>query len=260
MVETNIIEGFKNNVIGTINCAKSAIKADVKNFILISTDKAVNPTSVMGATKRFAEQIIQSLAEKNAKIGKSNIKFNVVRFGNVLGSSGSVVPLFKEQISKGGPVTVTSRDVTRYFMTIEEASQLVIQAGAIGKTGNLFVLDMGEPIKIIDLAKKMISLTGQSPKMPNEENGDIEITITGLNKGEKPFEELTIDNALIRTSNPKIFQVNDSFIKWDDLERLINKFSKSLTENNINKVKKLLHEVIPSYKTNINDHGKLNKN
>ena len=198
MIEKNISRRFKNNVLGTISSVEACIEMNIKNFVLISTDKAVEPTNVMGATKRVLEMIIQAYAEENNKINhKNSTKFSIVRFGNVLGSSGSVLPLFENQIKKGGPITLTHKNITRYFMTTQEAAQLVIQASAIesdNSKGNLFVLDMGQPIKIIELAKKMVELSGLKWKMSKDEDGDIEIKIIGLRPGEKLYEELIIGN------------------------------------------------------------------
>jgi len=198
MVEKNTIEGVQNNIFGTLRCACAAAKTDVETFVLISTDKAVRPTNTMGATKRFAELILQALAQRS----EFSTHFTMVRFGNVLGSSGSVVPLFHEQIRQGGPVTVTDPNIIRYFMTIPEAAQLVIQAGALGQGGDVFVLDMGEPVRILDLAKRMIHLSGLDIRDDNHPNGDIEITFTGLRPGEKLYEELLIGNnvSLLNTN------------------------------------------------------------
>ncbi|TOQ67305.1 nucleoside-diphosphate sugar epimerase, partial [Vibrio parahaemolyticus] len=196
LVEYNVVEGVRNNVFGTYYTAQAAIEAGVKNFVLISTDKAVRPTNVMGATKRMAELGLQALAEQQNRIRTSNpnlgTRFCMVRFGNVLGSSGSVIPVFKKQIEKREPITVTHKDITRYFMTIPEAAQLVIQAGAMGKGGDVFVLDMGEPVKIVDLAKNLVYLSGLEVKDENNPHGDIEILFTGLRPGEKLYEELLI--------------------------------------------------------------------
>jgi len=232
LVEKNLSEGIKNNVFGTLVMAKVAIENGVENFILISTDKAVKPTNVMGASKRVAELILQSVSAEDFVIfdsdNKSSIKvkqstnFSMVRFGNVLGSSGSVVPLFREQISRGGPVTLTHEKITRYFMTISEASQLVMHAAAMeGKSKNsseVYLLDMGKPIKIIQLAKRMIELSGLQVKDETLPSGDIEIKIIGLRKGEKLYEELLIGNNPVKTSNSRIFKANEEFISWDKLK------------------------------------------
>lgn len=217
IVEDNPIEGLRNNVFGTLNCANAAISAGVKNFTLISTDKAVRPTNVMGATKRMAELVLQALADKGTKT-----TFTMVRFGNVLGSSGSVVPLFKKQIRRGGPVTVTHPDIIRYFMLIPEAAQLVIQAGAMGNNGQVFVLDMGEPVEILDLAKRMIHLMGMKEYYDGKsEDGDIEIQFTGLRPGEKLYEELLIGNNVQGTSHKKIMTACESQLSWNMMDSLL---------------------------------------
>ena len=212
LVEHNPAEGIRNNVFGTLATARAAANAGVSDFVLISTDKAVRPTNVMGATKRLAEMGLQALAAKNNGKDKSGTCFSMVRFGNVLGSSGSVVPLFREQIKRGGPVTLTHADITRYFMTIPEAAQLVIQASAMASGGDVFVLDMGEPVKIIDLARKMIELSGSSVRDEANPDGDIEIETVGLRPGEKLFEELLIGNNPEATSHPRIMKANEAFL------------------------------------------------
>ncbi|GAL24293.1 UDP-N-acetylglucosamine 4,6-dehydratase [Vibrio variabilis] len=204
LVEYNVAEGVQNNILGTYRAAKAAIEANVSSFVLISTDKAVRPTNVMGTTKRLAELGLQALA-KGYK-SEHNTVFSMVRFGNVLGSSGSVIPLFKAQIAKGGPVTVTHKDIIRYFMTIPEAAQLVIQAGAMAKGGDVFVLDMGEPVRISELAKNLIHLSGLEVKDERHPDGDIEILYTGLRPGEKLFEELLIGDSVSNTSHDRIMQ------------------------------------------------------
>ncbi len=212
LVEYNVVEGVRNNVLGTLNCALSAIEHKVETFVLISTDKAVRPTNTMGTTKRIAELILQALANT-----QSNTRFCMVRFGNVLGSSGSVVPLFRKQIEQGGPITLTHPEITRYFMTVPEASQLVIQAGAMGKGGDVFVLDMGESVKIIDLARRMIQLTGLKEKNQENPNGDIEIKISGLRPGEKLYEELLIGDNVQKTTHPRIMTATEIMLDWDKL-------------------------------------------
>ena len=214
LVEHNPSEGLQNNVLGTLNLAQTSKKHQTANFVLISTDKAVRPTNVMGATKRFAELVLQALANQE----NSSTCFSMVRFGNVLGSSGSVVPLFREQIKAGGPVTLTHAEVTRYFMTIPEAAQLVIQAGAMAKGGEVFVLDMGEPVKIYDLAKRMVELSGLSVKNPETGNGDIEIVVSGLRPGEKLYEELLIGENPTSTPHPRIMMAREDFLPWSALE------------------------------------------
>ncbi|WP_182288050.1 polysaccharide biosynthesis protein [Vibrio spartinae] len=219
LVEGNSIEGIRNNVFGTLICAQAAIESGVNHFTLISTDKAVRPTNIMGASKRLAELVLQSLADNGYKTN-----FTIVRFGNVLGSSGSVVPLFKEQIRKGGPVTVTHPDIIRYFMLIPEAAQLVIQASAMGINGQVFVLDMGEPIKILDLARRMINLMGMKEYYDSHhDDGDIEIRYTGLRPGEKLYEELLIGENVQGTAHPKIMTASEEKLSWDNMQQLLSK-------------------------------------
>lgn len=216
LVEYNVVEGVRNNVFGTWYAAEAAISAGVETFVLISTDKAVRPTNVMGASKRLAELVLQALAQR-----QSATRFCMVRFGNVLGSSGSVVPLFREQIRKGGPITVTHKDIIRYFMTIPEAAQLVLQAGAMGKGGDVYVLDMGEPVKIADLAKRMIHLMGLEVKDDIHPNGDIEIKYTGLRPGEKLYEELLIGEKVRETAHPRIMAADEVYLTWPEMESLL---------------------------------------
>ncbi|EAA0628150.1 polysaccharide biosynthesis protein, partial [Shigella sonnei] len=216
LVEHNVVEGVRNNVFGTLYCAESAIESGVETFVLISTDKAVRPTNTMGTTKRLAELVLQALSAR-----QSQTRFCMVRFGNVLGSSGSVVPLFEKQIAQGGPVTLTHRDIIRYFMTIPEASQLVIQAGAMGHGGDVFVLDMGDPVKIYDLAKRMIRLSGLSVRDDKNPDGDIAIEVTGLRPGEKLYEELLIGDSVQGTSHPRIMTANEVMLPWQDLSLLL---------------------------------------
>ncbi len=218
MVESNPGEAIRNNIFGTLHTALAAINAKVETFVLISTDKAVRPTNTMGATKRFAELILQALSLNTAN---HSTRFTMVRFGNVLGSSGSVVPLFKEQIARGGPVTVTDERIIRYFMTIPEAAQLVIQAGAMGRGGDVFVLDMGEPIRIVDLAKRMIHLSGLEVKDADHPDGDIEIGYTGLRPGEKLYEELLIGDNVSKTDHPRIMRAQEHVTPWDELEKML---------------------------------------
>lgn len=217
LVEYNMVEGVRNNVFGTWACAEAAIEAKVENFVLISTDKAVRPTNVMGASKRMAELVLQGLASR-----QTTTRMCMVRFGNVLGSSGSVVPLFAQQIKAGGPVTLTHKDITRFFMTIPEASQLVIQAGAMAKGGEVFVLDMGEPVRIYELAKRMIQLAGLKLKDKSNPNGDIEIQITGLRPGEKLYEELLIGNNESRTEHVRIRAAKEQYLSWSATLLLLN--------------------------------------
>ncbi|CAH6899455.1 Nucleoside-diphosphate sugar epimerase [Vibrio chagasii] len=217
LVEDNIVEGVRNNVFGTLACAEAAIQTGVKNFTLISTDKAVRPTNVMGATKRMAELVLQALADK-----QNTTTFTMVRFGNVLGSSGSVVPLFKKQIKCGGPVTVTHPDIIRYFMLIPEAAQLVIQAGAMGHNGQVFVLDMGEPVKILDLAKRMIHLMGMQEHVDGDsQEGDISIKFTGLRPGEKLYEELLIGDNVEGSGHQKIMTAKEQMLNWNEMQPLL---------------------------------------
>ena len=216
LVEHNVVEGVRNNVFGTYYAARAAINANVETFVLISTDKAVRPTNIMGTTKRMAELVLQALATT-----QNSTRFCMVRFGNVLGSSGSVVPLFRKQIREGGPVTLTHPDITRYFMTIPEASQLVIQAGAMGKGGDVFVLDMGDSVKIYDLASKIIHLSGFSVKNAESPDGDIEIKCTGLRPGEKLYEELLIGDNVSGTSHERIMTAQEAMLDWLELETLL---------------------------------------
>lgn len=222
LVEHNIIEGVQNNVFGTCHVAEAAIAAGVQRFVLISTDKAVRPTNVMGASKRMAELVLQGLAQRQSKT-----LFSMVRFGNVLGSSGSVVPLFRDQIRDGGPVTVTHPDIIRYFMTIPEASQLVLQAGSIGQGGEVFVLDMGEPVKIADLACKMIHLMGLTERTDDHPDGDIEIVFTGLRPGEKLYEELLIGDNPQGTVHPRIMMAREASMPWNEVQQTLGRLKKA---------------------------------
>ncbi|OUU26497.1 MAG: hypothetical protein CBB97_07930 [Candidatus Endolissoclinum sp. TMED37] len=236
IIENNIINGIKNNVFGTHNLAKVAIKYNVKKFILISSDKAVRPMNVMGATKRISEIICQSLSNEQNKT-----KFSIVRFGNVMSSSGSVIPLFKKQIFNGGPVTVTDKKITRFFMTKIEASQLVIQAGSLSKGGEVFVLDMGKPIKIFDLAVKMIHLTGNKVNTNKDKQGDgISIKITGLRSGEKLYEELFSNDNFIKSSHPKIFCANEKYINYRSLKIILKNLAFYCESNNLEEIENIL--------------------
>ncbi len=237
MVEHNVVEGVRNNVFGTWYCAEAAIAANVKNFVLISTDKAVRPTNVMGTSKRVAELVLQALAKR-----QTDTRFCMVRFGNVLGSSGSVVPLFRKQIKKGGPITVTHPDIIRYFMTIPEAAMLVIQAGSMGKGGDVFVLDMGEPVKITALAQKMIRLSGLIEKNENEPNGDIEIQFSGLRPGEKLYEELLVGDNVTGTEHPRIMGANEIHLNWPETHNLLNRLDNACHDYKVEKVIELLLE------------------
>ncbi|WP_117236269.1 polysaccharide biosynthesis protein [Vibrio maerlii] len=236
LVEDNIVEGVRNNIFGTLACAQAAINTNVNNFTLISTDKAVRPTNIMGASKRLAELVLQALAEEG-----SETKFTMVRFGNVLGSSGSVVPLFKKQIRSGGPVTVTHPDIIRYFMLIPEAAQLVIQAGALGNNGQVFVLDMGEPVKILDLAQRMIHLMGMSESKENKlEEGDIEIKFTGLRPGEKLYEELLIGKDVAGTGHKKIMTAQEDKLSWEDMNNILMELDQYCHNFDVKCIKELL--------------------
>jgi FlaA1/EpsC-like NDP-sugar epimerase len=253
LVEENICESVKNNVFGTFLITQAAIKNKVSNFVLISTDKAVRSTNVMGATKRLAEICVQSLYNYD-KVKKT--KFAIVRFGNVLQSSGSVIPKFRKQIMEGGPLTLTDPEVTRYFMTIKEASQLVIQAGALSESCEVFVLDMGESVKIYDLIHKMIKLSGLTVKDSKNLNGDIEIKITGLRPGEKLYEELLIGDNPRKTSHKKIQKAQDPFILFNELKIDLDILSTLLETNRVSEVKSMLNKLIPSFQSNskIIDH------
>jgi FlaA1/EpsC-like NDP-sugar epimerase len=242
LVESNVVEGVRNNSIGTLVVAQIACELRVPNFILISTDKAVRPTNVMGASKRVAELILQGLADF-----PNGTKFSMVRFGNVLNSSGSVVPKFRSQIKEGGPVTVTDFRMTRYFMTIPEAAQLVIQAGALAKGGDVFLLDMGEPVKILDLAKKMIELSGLTIKDDQNVDGDIEIVEIGLRPGEKLYEELLIFGDPEKTMHPRIFKSHEEFLPWDQLEPILNTLHAALDKYDEKIVFEILSDLVSGY-------------
>ncbi|WP_396621462.1 polysaccharide biosynthesis protein [Marinobacter sp. W-8] len=242
LVEHNVIEGLQNNVFGTWHTAEAAIAAKVERFVLISTDKAVRPTNVMGATKRMAELVLQGLAQR-----QDETVFSMVRFGNVLGSSGSVVPLFRDQIRDGGPVTVTHPDIIRYFMTIPEASQLVLQAGSMGEGGEVFVLDMGEPVKIADLARKMIHLMGLRERSSEHPNGDIEIIYTGLRPGEKLYEELLIGDNPQGTAHPRIMMAREASMTWPKVEELMGRLAQASQSFDCASVIALLKEAGTGY-------------
>lgn len=242
LVEYNIIEGVSNNVFGTWYCAEAAIKTGVESFVLVSTDKAVRPTNIMGASKRLAELVLQGLTER-----QSTTRFTMVRFGNVLGSSGSVVPLFREQIKHGGPVTVTHPDIIRYFMTISEAAELVIQAGSMGEGGDVFVLDMGEPVKILDLAKRMIHLSGLEVKDDQQPDGDIEIQFTGLRPGEKLYEELLIGNNTSGTNHKLIMRAQEKFLNWAETAIYLDMLNTKCSDYLCDEVKQLLTELPTDY-------------
>ncbi len=255
MVEHNVAEGVLNNVIGTLNTAQAAVQAGVSNFVLISTDKAVRPTNVMGSTKRVAELILQALSRELAPclFGASGVhhvnktRFTMVRFGNVLGSSGSVIPRFYAQIRAGGPVTVTHPKITRYFMTIPEAAQLVIQAGSMGQGGDVFVLDMGQPVKIAELAEKLIHLSGLSVRSEKCPHGDIAIEYTGLRPGEKLYEELLIGDNVSATEHPMIMRANEEHLDWDVLKDRLAKLLKAVERDDYPQVRQLLRDVVSGY-------------
>ncbi|HAS6102174.1 TPA: NAD-dependent epimerase/dehydratase family protein [Vibrio vulnificus] len=241
LVEYNVVEGVRNNVFGTYYSAKAAIEAGVESFVLISTDKAVRPTNVMGTSKRMAELALQALAAKeNDKV--NGTRFCMVRFGNVLGSSGSVIPLFKRQIEEGQAITVTHPDIIRYFMTIPEAAQLVIQAGAMGKGGDVFVLDMGEPVKIVDLAKNLIQLSGLEVKSSDNPNGDIEIKFTGLRPGEKLYEELLIGDNVEGTDHERIMTANEQFLPLEEFNQILNNLDRACHEFDHETIRQILLE------------------
>jgi len=244
LVEHNPAEGVRNNVWGTWVCAEAAARNGVQSFVLISTDKAVRPTNIMGATKRLAEMVLQALAQ--SKSGNKTA-FSMVRFGNVLGSSGSVVPLFREQIKNGGPITLTHIDITRYFMTIPEAAQLVIQAGAMGTGGDVFVLDMGQPVRIFDLARRMVELSGLTLKEDEHPNGDIQIAVTGLRPGEKLYEELMIGNNPQSTQHARIMKAHETFTPWDKLQEQLKALKLAMSVNDAPEIRALLQQMVAGY-------------
>jgi len=243
LVEKNPVEGVKTNVFGTVTVARAAIDAGVERFILISTDKAVRPTNIMGATKRLAEMALQGLAAE----GASTI-LTMVRFGNVLGSSGSVVPLFRQQIRQGGPITLTHPEITRFFMTIPEATELVIQAGTMAKGGDVFVLDMGEPVKIIDLARRMVELSGLTLQDERNPSGDISIVTTGLRPGEKLYEELLIGDDPQPTAHAKIMRARERFIAWKTLTPKLEQLSSVAEEGDADGLRRVLSELVQDYR------------
>ncbi len=242
LVEHNPAEGIKNNVLGTLRTAQAAARNGVTDFVLISTDKAVRPTNIMGASKRLAELALQAIASTNP-----GTKFSMVRFGNVLGSSGSVVPKFRQQIRDGGPITLTHPEITRYFMTIPEASQLVIQAGAMAKGGDVFVLDMGESVRIMDLARRMIELSGLTVKDEENPDGDIEIAISGLRPGEKLYEELLIGDNPKPTSHTRIMKAHEEFIPWQDLESKLQALEMALNVNDVGVIRLMMQKLVSGY-------------
>ena len=264
LVEHNLTEGVKNNVIGTLITAQVAIEKGVPDFVLISTDKAVRPTNVMGASKRLAELCLQALcalqtrptasnaiaASQGVKpIKRTKIKLSMVRFGNVLDSSGSVIPKFRKQIRDGGPVTLTHPGIIRYFMTIPEAAQLVIQAGAMARGGDVFVLNMGEPVKIAELARRMVELSGLSVRDEANPDGDIEIVVTGLRPGEKLYEELMLGDHPQPTMHPKIQRAQDPFIPWHDLEVDLETLKILVSHNNVEMILAVLQKLVGDYRS-----------
>ena len=245
LVEHNPAEGIKNNVLGTMRAAQAAQNNNVSDFVLVSTDKAVRPTNIMGASKRLAEMVLQALAAKCP-----GTRFSMVRFGNVLGSSGSVVPRFRQQIRDGGPITLTHPDITRYFMTIPEAAQLVLQAGAMAKGGDVFVLDMGEPVRIMDLALRMIELSGLSLKTPEYTDGDIAIETTGLRPGEKLFEELLIGDNPMPTNHQGIMKAHEEYIPWESLQPQIHALELALDKNDVGVLRQIMKNLVTGYVPN----------
>jgi UDP-N-acetylglucosamine 4,6-dehydratase len=256
MVEHNVAEGVLNNILGTMNTAQAAVQAGVANFVLISTDKAVRPTNVMGSTKRVAEMILQALSRETAPVlfdadgavhHVNKTRFTMVRFGNVLGSSGSVIPRFYQQIRSGGPVTVTHPKITRYFMTIPEAAQLVIQAGSMGQGGDVFVLDMGQPVRIAELAEKLIHLSGLSVRSEKCPHGDISVEFTGLRPGEKLYEELLIGDNVSPTEHPMIMRADEEYFTWDVLRGVLTRLLEAVEQDDYPQVRVLLREVVSGY-------------
>ena len=255
LVEHNPAAGIKNNVLGTLRTAQAAAENGVSDFVLISTDKAVRPTNVMGASKRLAEMALQALAAAQSAtqavaggtVGTGGTKFSMVRFGNVLGSSGSVVPKFRQQIRDGGPITLTHPEVTRYFMTIPEAAQLVIQAGAMAKGGDVFVLDMGQPVKIMDLARRMVELSGLTVKDEQHPDGDIEIAVTGLRPGEKLYEELLIGDNPKPTVHPRIMKAHEEFIPWAEFEAKLTALEMALNVNDVGVIRLMMQQLVAGY-------------
>jgi FlaA1/EpsC-like NDP-sugar epimerase len=242
LVEQNMIEGIQNNIVSTWYMAETAAECGIETFVLISSDKAVNPSNVMGATKRFSELVLQALQAQGSKT-----RFCMVRFGNVLASSGSVVPLFQQQILHGGPITVTHPDVIRYFMTIEEAIMLVIQAGSMAKGGDVFVLDMGKPVRIVDLAERMVTLAGLSVRDAEHPDGDIEIIYTGLRPAEKMFEELLIGTNVSGTEHPRILRAMESCLSWEELQPILRELAATIQTVDCRRARELLINAVPEY-------------
>jgi FlaA1/EpsC-like NDP-sugar epimerase len=243
IVEENMVEGIYNNVYGTWNAAEAALQSGVETFVLVSTDKAVSPPNVMGATKRMAELVLQGMHERG-----SGTRFCMVRFGNVLASSGSVVPLFRDQIKRGGPVTVTHPEIIRYFMTIPEAAQLVLQAGSMAKGGDVFVLDMGKPVRIADLARRMIHLMGLSVRDDDNPDGDIEVLYTGLRPAEKLYEELLIGDNVAGTEHPRIMRAVEDCMPWHDIEVLLDQLLKACEAFDCESARGLLRQAVAGYR------------
>lgn len=244
IVESNPAVGIDNNVFGTLNMARAAAASGAQSFVLVSTDKAVRPTNIMGASKRMAELVLQAMAGMTPSL---TTRFSMVRFGNVLGSSGSVVPLFRQQLLAGGPLTVTHADVTRYFMTIPEAAQLVLQAGAMATGGEVFVLDMGEPVRIMDLARRMVELSGMSVRDAANTEGDIEIVITGLRPGEKLYEELLIGDNPTPTAHSRIMKAHEQFLDWDELDLQLQALRQGVDASDPLAIKAVLHNCVHGY-------------
>ena len=250
--EQNLIQGVYNNIISTYNCINASIIENVDTLVMISTDKAVRPSSFMGASKRFSEMLMQAADYEKSPEKKGNTKFISVRFGNVLGSSGSVIPLFEEQIRKGGPITLTDKKIERYFMTSKEASQLVIQSGAIGNGGEIFLLDMGKPVQIYELAKQMINLSGLEERTEDNSDGDIEIKITGLRPGEKLYEELLIEGNSSRTLHPRIYSANEKTLPWTEMLLLTKKIKEHTKNYDLPEIIETLKITIPEFERDKN--------
>ena len=246
IVESNPFVGVSNNVFSTLTLAKLSNKYSVTRFVLISTDKAVRPTNIMGASKRISELILQNFASRKS----SKTIFSMVRFGNVLDSSGSVVPLFREQILAGGPVSVTHKDITRFFMMISEASSLVIQAGSMAKGGEVFLLDMGKPVRILDLAKNMIHLSGLQIKDQENQDGDIEIVFTGLRSGEKLYEELLVSAKSEKTQHKMIYSANENFYSDQKTQNMLDEIENSIQNKDVSQLKRTLSKYVEGYKIN----------
>ncbi|MEN9984297.1 MAG: hypothetical protein RI918_2266, partial [Pseudomonadota bacterium] len=258
LVESNSSEGVQNNIFGTLNMARAAVESKVTHFVLVSTDKAVRPTNVMGATKRMAELVLQALADcktlqfdlpdgTKSEEMRNNTLFAMVRFGNVLGSSGSVVPLFRKQLQSGGPLTITHLDVTRFFMTIPEAAQLVLQAGAMAKGGDVFVLDMGQSVKILDLARRMAQLSGLTLRDESNPDGDIDIEVTGLRPGEKLYEELLIGGNPEGTDNERIMKAHEEYVRWPMLSPVLVTLRQAAIQNNEAVIKNTFVQLVQGY-------------